>query len=110
MLTFNARNMIRQFRYIAFSLLLAACNKQLDLKPTDDIDAEKAYRNVQDLDLGLLGAYAAVSYSAVRNSALTSDECMLPSDNTTGRNVATYRWQNDPGNTTITEPWKENYI
>lgn len=94
----------------AFTLGLNACTNKLDLTPTDELDANTAYKSVTDLNKGLLGAYAGVSFAYVRNSALTSDECTLPADNTTGAYVDTYRWQNDASNTTITAPWEENYI
>lgn len=92
------------------ALILAGCNKNLDLKPSDFIDASKAYRNVSDINLGLIGAYAALGTSSITNTSLVSDEAMLPTENTTGRNVSTYRWQIDPTNTTITAGFDENYI
>ncbi|PUZ24696.1 RagB/SusD family nutrient uptake outer membrane protein [Chitinophaga costaii] len=94
----------------AFTLVICACSGKLDLKPTDELDASTAYKTVTDLNKGLLGAYAGVSFAYIRNSALTSDECTLPADNTSGRNIDTYRWQNDASNTTITAPWEQNYI
>ncbi|MCW3467099.1 RagB/SusD family nutrient uptake outer membrane protein [Chitinophaga nivalis] len=88
----------------------SACNKKLDLKATDTIDTEKAFRNVADINLGIIGAYQGVSFTYIRSSALMSDECMLPKDNSIGKYVATYRWQNDPSNSTITDPFPENYV
>ncbi|WP_205686275.1 RagB/SusD family nutrient uptake outer membrane protein [Chitinophaga parva] len=94
----------------ACTLGAMACSDKLDLKPNDELDASTAYETVPDLNKGLLGAYAGVSFSYVRNSALTSDECTLPADNTSGRNIDTYRWQLDASNTTITAPFEEDYV
>jgi len=51
--------------YIAiFSLLILASScAKLDLTPTDSISPDKAYRNLTDINMGILGAYAMVDYS-----------------------------------------------
>ncbi|EDM34978.1 putative outer membrane protein [Pedobacter sp. BAL39] len=94
----------------ALSLLGASCSKQLDLQPTDTIDDSKAFQTVSDLNGGLLGAYASLNATTITNVSLTSDECMLPSENGTGRGVSTYRWQYDGSNSTITAGWGSNYV
>lgn len=95
---------------LLLSVFSMACNKKLDLKPSDTIDAEKAYRNIADLNEGVVGAYAALTSTTIRSVSLVSDECMLPNDNATGQFVGTYRWQYDPSSTTITNAWGELYI
>jgi hypothetical protein len=95
---------------LLLSIFTMACNKKLDLQPSDTIDAEKAYKKISDLNEGLIGAYAALTSSTIRANSLASDECMLPSDNSTGAYVSTYRWQYDPSSTTITTAWGEFYI
>ncbi|MBO9727760.1 MAG: RagB/SusD family nutrient uptake outer membrane protein [Chitinophaga sp.] len=103
-------------RYIKYLLILLpfalfSCNKQLDLQPTDSIiDPERTFRNVADLNGGLIGAYAALTYNTIYSVSLLSDECTLPSENNLGRGVASYRWQIDPGSTTITGSFGEYYI
>ena len=92
------------------SMLVMACNKKLDLHPSDTIDAQKAYRNIKDLNEGVLGAYAAITSTTMRSVSLVSDECMLPNDNATGQFVGSYRWQYDPSSTTITGAWGELYV
>ena len=42
-------------------LLLLSCSK-LDMTPTDSIDPSKAFRNLDDLNMGVLGAYAQLEY------------------------------------------------
>jgi hypothetical protein len=101
------------FRYFAWllPLCLLACNKQLDLQPTDNIiDPERTFRKVSDLNGGLLGAYSGLTYNTIYTISLVTDECMLPSENSTGRGVATFRWQIDPSNTTVTTSFNEYYI
>ncbi|TDH24184.1 RagB/SusD family nutrient uptake outer membrane protein [Segetibacter sp. 3557_3] len=96
-----------------FSLLVVlgfSCKKQLDLYPTDSIDATKAFRSLADINLGIIGAYAVLGTSHISNTSLVSDECMLPSENSTGGGVATHRWQYDGSNGTITGAFSENYI
>jgi hypothetical protein len=95
---------------LLLSIFTMACNKKLDLQPSDTIDAGKAYQKIGDLNEGLIGAYAALTSTTIRASSLVSDECMLPSDNSTGKYVSTYRWQYDPSSTTITDAWAEFYI
>lgn len=103
-------------RYIKYLLLLLpfcilSCNKQLDLEPTDTIiDPERTFRNVADLNGGLLGAYTELTYNTIYSVSLITDECMLPDENDLGRGAATYRWQIDPGSTTITGSFGEYYV
>ena len=88
----------------------SACKKQIDLTPTDTIDATKAFRNLSDINLGVIGVYAVLGTSDISNTSLVSDECMLPSENSTGGGVSTHRWQYDGSNGTITAAFSENYI
>ena len=91
------------------TIAASACNKQLDLRPSDYIDPEGAYQNVEDVNQGLLGAYSALSYySSIRYTSLVTDENMLPSENSTGSGFATHRWQYD--GSFLHDAWKDNYI
>ncbi len=91
------------------TIAASACNKQLDLRPSDYIDPEGAYQNVEDVNQGLLGAYSALSYySSIRYTSLITDENMLPSENSTGSGFATHRWQYD--GSFLHDAWKDNYI
>lgn len=108
MLTFNLTSMNRIYNstYISaarifipavfFCLIFSSCSKQLDLAPTDTIDPSKAFRKVDDLNQGLVGAYGSLSYrSSIYFTSIVTDECMLPSENNTGSGVATHKWQYD---------------
>ena len=90
-------------------ILAVSCKKQLDLKPSDLIDTNNAFRNMSDVNLGAIGAYAVLGTSDITNTSLVSDEAMLPSENGTGGGVSTHRWQIDGSNGTITAAYSENY-
>ncbi len=89
-------------------LLLLSCNK-LDLAPTDSIDPSKAFRNLEDLKLGVLGAYAPVDYTLIQASAIVSDEVMLPTENTVS-NTDSYRWLYNSSYGSVTSTWDEYYV
>lgn len=89
---------------------ISSCSKELDLHPSDQIDASKAFRNMDDLNKGAIGAYALLGYDDITNTSLVSDECMLPTENTTGGGVATHRWQYDGSSGTVTGYFGDNYV
>jgi len=92
-----------------FSLSVISCNKQIDLAPTDTIDPTKAFRNVSDVNKGLLGAYEGLNhYSSIFYTSRITDEVMLPSENSTGGGVATHRWQYD--GSFQHDAWGDNYF
>lgn len=101
--------MKKYIQHILLAVLVAACNKQLDIRPSDTIDPKNIYPNLDDVNKGLMGAYSALThYSSIYYTSLVTDENMLPSENTTGRGVATHRWQYD--GTFLHDAWQENYI
>lgn len=88
-------------------LLLLSCGK-LALTPTDSIDPSKAFRNLTDLNLGVMGAYAPMDYTMISISAIVSDEVMLPTENTVS-NTASYRWLYNSSYGSVTAAWTEYY-
>lgn len=108
------KNNILKNRIVYFLLPLiilgSSCKKELGLTPTDSIDATKAFRNMTDINMGVIGAYAVLSYSDITNTSLVSDEAMLPTENGTGGGVATHRWQYDGSSGTITADYSNNYV
>jgi len=90
-------------------MLLNSCSKELDLVPSDSFDDSRAFNTVDDLNGGLIGAYASLGTDVITNTSLTSDECNLPKENSTGRGIGTYRWQYDGSGGTITAGWASNY-
>jgi len=104
----NIQYKVRTAFIIYTAWTLAGCSKQLDLRPTDSIDPEKAFKTITDVNQGVLGAYDPLSYNNIYYNSLVTDEVMLPSENFTGSGFATYRWQYDGSNTF--ESWDENYL
>lgn len=92
---------------VCTGLLLSACSK-LDLSPTDSIDPSKAFRNLDDLNMGVLGAYAPLDYTLISTAAIVSDEVMLPAENTVS-NTATHRWLYNSSYGSVTGAWYEYY-
>lgn len=111
MLIFNLKVMnIKKIFIVLFvaGFVQLSCNK-LKLKPTDSIEPSKAFRNLEDLNLGVLGAYAPMSYSLIDASAIVSDEVMLPTENTVS-NTASHRWLYNSSYGSVTSPWYEYYV
>lgn len=95
---------------LIFSLLIVtatSCTK-LDLKPTDSISPDKAFRNVNDINLGVIGAYALVDYSMTSLSSTVADENMFPTENTVGNSDA-FRWLYTAGSGSVTSLYGNNY-
>lgn len=95
---------------LIFSLLIfsaTSCTK-LDLKPTDSISPDKAFRNINDINLGLIGAYALVDYSMTSLSSTVADENMFPTENTVGNSDA-FRWLYNAGSGSVTSMYGNNY-
>ena len=85
----------------------ASCTK-LDLKPTDIIDPEKAFRNINDINMGLIGAYAALDYTPISMNATVSDEATFPTENTVGNSDA-FRWLYNPSSGSVTSFYSDCY-
>ncbi|MGI4727895.1 MAG: RagB/SusD family nutrient uptake outer membrane protein [Janthinobacterium lividum] len=52
------KNNIKYTLYAGLMLLLSACNKQLDLKPTQSIETSQALLTAKDVQITLVGAYS----------------------------------------------------
>lgn len=85
-----------------------SCDK-LDMEPTDMIDPSKAFRNLEDVNMGVLGAYAPLSTSLIEASAIVSDEVLLPTENTVS-NTALHRWMYNSSYGSVTSAWSEYYV
>lgn len=96
---------------LIFSLLIftaTSCTK-LDFKPSDSISPDKAFRNISDINLGLLGAYALVDNSMANLSSTVADENTFPTENTVGNSDA-FRWLYNSGSGSVTSLYGNNYI
>lgn len=87
----------------------SSCKKLDDVNPTDTIDPSKAFRNVKDLDLGLLGAYAYLDYTLMGSNAIVSDEITVPDENTVS-NTEAYRWLYNSGSGSVTSAFDDYYV
>jgi len=101
-------NYIKYTFILSLSVLLFSCTK-LDVKPTDIIDASKAYRNLSDVNLGLLGAYANLDYTLIGVNSVVSDEVMLPTENTVS-NTDAHRWLYTADNGSVTSAYPGYYV
>lgn len=85
-------------KFILASALIVgatACNKDLDIKPTDTIDETKAYQTVNDLEKGLIGVYSsfgAAQANGIYIGAILADETKLSNENR-GQGQFTFKWQ-----------------
>ena len=96
----------KKYILIAF-VALVSCTK-LDLKPTDFIDPDKAFRNLNDINMGLIGVYAAMDYTPISMNATVSDEAMFPTENTVGNSDA-FRWLYNPSSGSVTSFYYDTY-
>ncbi|MFC3199847.1 RagB/SusD family nutrient uptake outer membrane protein [Parapedobacter deserti] len=88
--------------------MLASCNA-LDLGPTDTIDPSRAFRNVNDLNMGLLGAYAVLDFTLIGVTSVVSDEAVMPEENTVSNSDA-YRWLYTSSSGSVTSAFAEYYM
>lgn len=78
---------------LALTLFLASCNKELDLKPTDSIDATKAFNSLADLRKGVLGVYATNSdMNRIYIGSILADEAKISFENR-GQGQFEFKWQ-----------------
>jgi hypothetical protein len=90
-------------------LMLATSCTKLDLKPSDTIDPTKAFRNANDINMGLLGAYALVDYTPVSLNSIVSDEAAYPTENTVGNSDA-FRWIYTASSGSVTSLYSSYYL
>jgi hypothetical protein len=95
-------------KYILIALVAFTSCTKLDLKPTDIIDPERAFRNVSDINLGIIGVYAGMDYTPISMSATASDEATFPTENTVGNSDA-FRWLYNPSSGSVTAYYTEAY-
>ncbi len=89
-------------------LLLTAVSCTLNEKPTDSISPDNAYRNLDDIKLGLYGSYAAIGTSLMQSATIVSDEVRMPAENTVS-NTDAHRWLYDSGSGSVTAAFYSFY-
>lgn len=98
----------KKYTLIATVLLLTVSCTKLDLKPSDVIDPDKAYRNLNDVNMGILGAYAQVDYTQISMNSTVSDEATFPTENTVGNSDA-FRWLYTASSGSVTALYADYY-
>jgi len=88
--------------------LVVSNSCRLDDVPTDSISPTNAFRNVDDLKLGLMGAYAALGNDIVTTATIVGDEVRMPEENTVSNN-SLYRWIYDSGSGSVTSQFYSLY-
>src|SRR4030095_16865900 len=97
LLSFKSGNMYNRFFYLVLVAVVAvtfnSCTKDLDLSPTDAIDATKAYTNMKDVTAGLYSVYAGNStMTRIYNGSILADGVQL-SDENRGQGQFQFKWQ-----------------
>ena len=97
----NNNKIVKTILFVFISVgLLSSCQKYLDEKPIDTVPEVNVFESMVGLQNAIIGAYAGVSPAVeeeIYQTALVTDEAMLPTENNTGRGVIVYRWQYDAG-------------
>ena len=90
-------NKILSLVIVSAALFFTSCKKQLDLSPSDSIDASKAFLTVADLDKGVLGVYSANNITnKIYIGSLLADEAKI-SDENRGQGQFTFKYQFSAG-------------
>lgn len=87
-------------------VLLFSCS--LNEEPTDSISPGNAFRNLDDIELGLYGAYAALGTSLMESATIVGDEVRMPGENTVS-NTDAHRWLYDSGSGSVTTAFYSFY-
>jgi len=101
MITTMIKKLYQTYTLVLSILILSASCTKLDLQPTDIIDPSKAYRNINDINMGILGVYALVDYTQISLNATVTDEATYPTENNVGNSDA-YRWLYNPSSGSVT--------
>ena len=90
--------------------VFTACDKNIDLQPTDTISTETAIQTYDDLDRAAIGAYSNIAYqqSIAVNSSL-ADEARYGADNSTRNYYLEARWLYDSTDGGQNSSWENLY-
>ncbi|MCA6447172.1 MAG: RagB/SusD family nutrient uptake outer membrane protein [Sediminibacterium sp.] len=92
--------------------VFTGCSKQLDIKPTDQIDGETLFTSVKKLDQAVLGVYANWNEEYILQiGSVPADECRIGLKNTgvDGSAQNLFRWSFSAGDKEILNPWSNAY-
>lgn len=95
---------------IALCMLASSCMSDLNIKSAEIIDQSIAFKSVDDLNAGTLGAYAGLATNTISISTWISDEATWPAENTSGRGTQVFSWKQDAVNVDIAAAWTNFYM
>lgn len=76
--------------------VFTACDKNIDLKPTDSISTETAIQNYDDLDRATIGAYSNIAYQqSIAANSILADEARYGEENASRNYYTEARWLYD---------------
>jgi starch-binding outer membrane protein, SusD/RagB family len=90
---------------------ISACKEDLDLRPTDDIIQETAFRTAADLERGLFGvysAYGAGQFNKIYIGSILADEAKISNENR-GQGQFGFKWQITPTTGEVTGDYARYY-
>lgn len=94
-------------------IFASSCKKNISLLPTDNITSVNAFQTSANIESGIVGAYAGLSYdNSIYTSAILSDEVRSGLDNNSRNYGAEQRWQFDasnPGASDVVAAWINLY-
>lgn len=101
------------FKALLFASLLpaAGCKKNINLAPSDNITSLNAFQTTANVESGIVGAYAAISYdNSIFTSSILTDEVRSGLDNNSRNYGAEQKWQFDAGSGgDVTATWNNLY-
>lgn len=78
------------------SVIGIGCKSNIDLAPTDNITSANAYLTAANIESGIIGAYAGLSYdNSIFINSIMTDEVRSALDNNTRNYGGEQRWQFD---------------
>ena len=103
------KNYISAF-VIASLFTASGCKKNIELLPSDNITSVNAYQNSSNIESGIVGAYAGLSYdNSIYISSILTDEVRSALDNNTRNYGSEQRWQFDAGSGNAGAAWNNLY-
>jgi len=91
------------------TVMLASCEKQLDLQPHNSIGNEKVFEKVDDLLTAKIGVYGNMaSLASISYSSRASDDLKLIAENT-GQGVSIHNWTYNASDADIETLWDGAY-
>jgi len=107
---------MKKFIYISIFFVLASCDKQLDVDPTQSIDENKALATPQDVKVTLIGAYDGLADGDVYGGGLQFTSELVGDDREVlFRGTFTtldemWRKTMTAGNTQVLATWRDSYV